>query len=409
MRPLVRLACIALFALVSACAQKAAPPPSLPPAAQATPSPAPAKPVPPVPNRQSLPAGPVTPQVAPVGGTLVGIVLPLSGPSATIGNAMLNAAQMALFELASPDLTLLPFDSTGTAEGAADAVRQAIGQHVDIIVGPVFAAEARAATPIAEAARVPLLSLSADVSVAGHGTYVVGFLPGLQAVRISQYAASQGKMRQAILAPSNEYGRRVVAAVTNGIAGSGVILGPVEYYDPAGLDLAAPLKRLLANRNGDDAGFDALLLPDDGQRLRRVAEQWAAQGVPATSVTLLGTMLWDDAHPGDMPALSGGWYAMAPAAGFAEFAKRYAKDFGGPPPRLASLAYDATAIAAVLGKRSAHDFSPGILTNPQGFAGVDGLFRLNLDGTNTRSYAIKEVVPNGQPKEIVPAAKAFEG
>jgi len=63
----------------------------------------------------------------------------------------------------------------------------------------------------------------------------------------------------------------------------------------------------------------------------------------------------------------------------------------------------------VLGKRSAHDFSPGILTNPQGFAGVDGLFRLNLDGTNTRSYAIKEVVPNGQSKEIVPAAKSFEG
>jgi ABC-type branched-subunit amino acid transport system substrate-binding protein len=340
---------------------------------------------------------------------MVGIVLPLSGPSAAIGTAMLNAAQMALFELASPDLTLVPFDSAGTPEGATEAVRLAIGQRVDIIVGPLFAAEARAATPIAEAAHVPLLSLSADQSVAGHGTYVMGFLPGLQAVRVAQYAASQGKARQAILAPSNEYGRRVVAAVTNGLAASGVTLGPVEYYDPASLDLTAPLKRLLVNRQGDDAGFDALLLPDDGQRLRRVGEQWAAQGVPADRVTLLGTMLWDDAHPGDIPSLAGGWYAVAPSAGFTEFAKRYAKAFGGPAPRLASLAYDATAITAVLGKRSAHDFSPGILTNPQGFAGVDGLFRLNLDGTITRSYAIKEVIPNGQPKEIVPAAKSFEG
>ena len=322
---------------------------------------------------------------------------------------MLNAAQMALFELASPELTVLPFDSMGTAEGAAEAVRQAVGQHVDIIVGPLFAAEARAATPIAEAAHVPLLSLSADQSVAGHGTYVMGFLPGLQAVRIAQYAATQGKTRQAILAPNNEYGRRVVAAVTNGMNGTGVTVGPVEYYDPAALDLAAPFKRLLANRNGDDAGFDALLLPDDGQRLRRTAEQWANQGIPADRVALLGTMLWDDAHPGDIPALTGGWYAVAPSAGFTEFAKRYAKSFGGQPPRLASLAYDATALAAVLGKRSAHDFAPGILANPQGFAGVDGLFRLNLDGTITRSYAIKEVVPNGQSKEIVPAAKSFEG
>lgn len=405
MRPLVRLACVALFALVSACAQKAAPPPQ-PPVAQAKPAPAPAKPSAAVPVKPSAPA---VPQVAPAGGTIVGIVLPLSGPSAGIGNAMLNAAQMALFELATPDLTLLPFDSAGTAEGAADAVRQATAQHADIIVGPLFAAEARAATPIAEAARVPLLSLSADQSVAGHGTYVMGFLPGPQALRAAQYAAGQGRMRQAILAPSNEYGRRVVAAVTNGLAGSGVTVGPVEYYDPSGLDLSGPLKRLLVHRQGDDAGFDALLLPDDGQRLRRAGEQWAAQGVPSDRVALLGTMLWDDARPGEIPSLAGGWYAVASSAGFADFAKRYAKSFNAQPPRLASLAYDATAIAAVLGKRSAHDFSPGILTNPQGFAGVDGLFRLNIDGTNTRAYAVKEVVPNGQPKEVAPAAKSFEG
>jgi ABC-type branched-subunit amino acid transport system substrate-binding protein len=340
---------------------------------------------------------------------VVAIVLPLTGSSSAIGTAMLNAAQMALFELAGPDLTLLPFDSAGTPEGAADAVRQAVAQRVDIVVGPLFATEARAATPIAEAAHIPLLSLSADQSVAGHGTYVMGFLPGPQAVRVAQYAASQGKTRQAILAPSNEYGRRVVAALTNSLSGSGVTFGPVEYYDPGSLDLTAPMKRLLVNRQGDDPAFDALLLPDDGQRLRRVAEQWAAQGVPADRVALMGTMLWDDAHPGDIPALAGGWYAVAPKAGFDEFAKRYTKAFGSQPPRLASLAYDATAIAAVLGKRSAHDFSPGILTNPQGFAGVDGLFRLNLDGTITRSYAIKEVVPNGQSKEIVPAAKSFEG
>jgi ABC-type branched-subunit amino acid transport system substrate-binding protein len=197
------------------------------------------------------------PQVAPAGGTLVAILLPLSGPSANLGTALLNAAEMALFELAGPDLTLLPFDSAGTAEGAANAARQAIGQRADIIVGPLFAAEVRAVGPLAEAAHIPVLSLSADVSVAGHGVYVMGFLPGPQAVRVAQYAASQGKTRQAILAPANEYGRRVANAVQNGLDGSGVALGPVEYYDPAALDLTPVLKRLLANRKDDDAGFDA--------------------------------------------------------------------------------------------------------------------------------------------------------
>lgn len=408
MRPLLRLASLALLALIASCAEKA-PPPAAPAPVIAAPAKPSGRPNQPLPAHPGLPAGQGTPLVAPPGGTMVALLLPLSGHSAAIGAALMNAAQMALFELAGPDLTLLPFDSAGTPEGAAEAARQAVAQHADIIVGPLFATEARAVSPIAAEARVPVLSLSADQSVAGHGTYVMGFLPGPQAVRSALYAASQGKLRQAILAPSNEYGRRVVGAVTNGVGGAGITLGPVEYYDPAALDLSANLKRLLAGRNGDDPGFDALLLPDEGQRLRRTAEQWAAQGVPPDRVTLLGTMLWDDAHPGDIPALAGGWYAVAPSAGFADFARRYAKAYRSQPPRLVSLAYDAMAIAAVLGKRSAHDFSPGILTNPQGFAGVDGLFRLNLDGTITRAYAIKEVVPNGQPKEIVPAAKSFEG
>ena len=408
MRRLVQSACLVLVMLAAACSS---PPPAPPPvvaAAPAKPAPTP-KPAPTAPAKPGKPLPPAVPQVAPAGGTMVAILLPLSGPSANLGNALLNAAQMALFELAGPDLTLLPFDSAGTADGAANAARQALAQHVDIIVGPLFATEARAVAPLAGAARVPVLSLSADQAVAGPGTYVMGFLPGPQAVQVALYAASQGKMRQAILAPSNEYGRRVANAVSNGLSGSGVTVGPIEYYDTAALDLTPVLKRLLANRKDDDAGFDALLLPDEGQRLRRAGEQWAAQGIPAGRVTLLGTMLWDDAHPGEQPALYGGWYAAAASAGFADFANRYGKAYNAAPPRLASLAYDATAIAAVLGKRSAHDFSPGILTNPQGFAGVDGLFRLNLDGTITRSYAIKEVVPNGVSREIVPAAKSFQG
>jgi ABC-type branched-subunit amino acid transport system substrate-binding protein len=407
-RRLHQSACLSLLILVAACSSP--PPPAPPPVVVAAkPAPAPVKPVPVKPSRPLPPTSPGLPQVAPAGGTMVAILLPLSGPSATLGNALLNAAQLALFELAGPDLTLLPFDSAGTTDGAAAAARQAIGQHADIIIGPLFAAEVRAVSPLADAARIPVLSLSADQSVAGHGTYVMGFLPGPQAVQVALYAAGQGKMRQAILAPSNDYGRRVATAVINGLSGSGVTLGPIDYYDPAALDFTPVLKRLLANRKDDDPGFDALLLPDDGQRLRRVGEQWAAQAVPDGKVTLLGTMLWDDSHPGDQPALYGGWYAAAGAGGFADFANRYSKAFGAPPPRLSSLAYDATAIAAVLGKRSAHDFSAGILTNPQGFSGVDGLFRLNLDGTITRSYAIKEVVPNGNAKEIVPAAKSFEG
>jgi hypothetical protein len=118
-------------------------------------------------------------------------------------------------------------------------------------------------------------------------------------------------------------------------------------------------------------------------------------------------MVWDDARLGDQPALAGAWFAAAPAAGFADFARRYNAAFAAQPPRLASLAYDAAALAMVLGRQGNHDFSVGMICNPQGFAGIDGLFRLRPDGAIERAYAIKQVVPAGPAREIQAAATSF--
>ena len=92
----------------------------------------------------------------------------------------------------------------------------------------------------------------------------------------------------------------------------------------------------------------------------------------------------------------------------ADFDGRYAKAFGVKPPRLAALGYDATALAGVVARRSAHDFSPGVLTNPLGFSGVDGIFRLRPDGTVERGYAVMEVQPVAPPREVDPAPAQFQ-
>ena len=54
----------------------------------------------------------------------VAILLPLSGPNADLGKAMLDAAQLALFTTGNDRLTLVPRDTTGTADGAANAAKR---------------------------------------------------------------------------------------------------------------------------------------------------------------------------------------------------------------------------------------------------------------------------------------------
>ncbi|HCS23234.1 MAG TPA: penicillin-binding protein activator, partial [Rhodospirillaceae bacterium] len=51
--------------------------------------------------------------------------MPMSGRSGDLGQAMLKAAQLALFDVGSATFELMPLDTQSTPEGAAAAARQA--------------------------------------------------------------------------------------------------------------------------------------------------------------------------------------------------------------------------------------------------------------------------------------------
>src|SRR5271165_7071614 len=70
-----------------------------------------------------------------------GLILPLSAPgnAGLAGQAMRNAAEMALAEFNAPNIQLLVKDDGGTAEGARQGAQQALDEGAEIILGPLFA------------------------------------------------------------------------------------------------------------------------------------------------------------------------------------------------------------------------------------------------------------------------------
>src|SRR5712691_3988499 len=94
-------------------------PPALPPPPESAPPPEEAPPPAP-----AGPAGHVP--LAPGEKAMLGLLLPLSGQNASLGQGMLDAAQMALFDIPNGRVALLPRDTRGTAEGAAAAAREAL-------------------------------------------------------------------------------------------------------------------------------------------------------------------------------------------------------------------------------------------------------------------------------------------
>jgi len=323
----------------------------------------------------------------------VALLLPLSGKHAALGQAMLNAAQLAVFDMAPQNFELMPRDTGGTPESAALAARDAMASGAQLLIGPLFAADVAAVKPLVQTSNVNMLALSTDVSLAEPGAYVMGFAPAPQVDRVVAYAAQQGAKRFAAIVPPTPYGALVQKAFEASVRRQG---GAVVASLPL-----AKLAELAAQKDS----IDALFLPFGGNELKQLAAQLETAGFDRNKVHMLGTGLWDEAGIGSAPLLVGGWYAASEPDARAAFIANYAKTYGQEPPRLATLAYDATALAAVLATQGGH-FDRASLGNPSGFAGLDGIFRFTSGGQAERGLAIDEVTATGN-RVIDPAPSTF--
>src|SRR5688572_6130249 len=332
----------------------------------------------------------------------VALLLPLSGSNAKLGEALLHGAEMALFETADDRFALLVKDTGGSPDGARLAAESAVAEGARLILGPLFGPQVAAAGPVARAAAVPMVSFSTDLGVSGDGVWVMGILPKIQVQRVVGYTASRGLRRVAVLAPATAYGDAVVNALYQTAARTGAAIGQIQRYAPEQTDLSPLVKGLGRDMN-------AVLLPEGGNRVRVLAPLLAYHDIDPAQVKFLGTALWDDPTLGLEPTLIGGWFAAPEPGPWADFSKRYRELYAEAPPRLATLAYDATALASVLARApTGADFSPATLTQPNGFAGIDGIFRLTAEGAVERGLAVLEVRREG-PVVIDAAPETFEG
>ena len=161
---------------------------------------------------------------------------------------------------------------------------------------------------------------------------------------------------------------------------------------------------------GRTPSFDALLLPEGGVRLKQIAHQlWAAgSGSIPHKVRLLGSGLWDDPAIVSEPALYGGWFAASPP----EAAPRIRNPVPGDvwartaSARLACFRRGRARRGFGPERRDREPFAHEAILNPNGFTGVDGLFRFTQEGLVQRGLAVMEVQQQGTVV-VSPAPASF--
>ena len=339
------------------------------------------------------------------GSVRVALLLPRSagGNGAATATAFRNAAELAMRDFPGADIAITVYDTAGTPAGAQAALSTALQQGSEIVLGPVFSAEVAAVAPQARQAGVPVVAFSSDANVAGPGVYLLSFLPSDDVNRIVGYSASQGRKSFAALLPDNAYGGVAEAAFRTAVAANGGRIVAIERYEAS--DASIQAKAAAIARAG--AEIDALLLPDGGDAAPALAQALAAAGVSRARVQFLGSGQWDDPRILNSPALVGGWFPAPASQGFESFSQKYQAAYGAPPPRNATLGYDATVLAAGLVRRFGNErFQLQVLTGANGFAGIDGVFRFLPSGITERRLAVYEVTGSGA-RLVAPAARSF--
>lgn len=347
----------------------------------------------------------------------VALLVPLTGPGAEIGESISNAAQMALFDSGSESFELSPRDTHGTPAGAAAAAQAAIQDGAQLILGPLMADDVRAVTPIAQSANINVIAFTTDAKQAGPNTFIMGFLPVGQVQRVVSYAASKGIHSIGVIAPQTEYGNAVLDAYTSAAAMAGIQTVDVLRSRPGDTNISASIQKFSNNdarkkSPGMRAPFDAVFMPVGGTDAQTIGNLLSYYDLDAKNVRRLGTGLWDDAVVSHENNLAGGWFAAPDPTARKVFEQKYQSTYGTAPSRLASLGYDATALAAVLAKsgqarQGAPAFDRSAITNPNGFSGIDGIFRFRTDGLAERGLAVLEL-RNGSSLVVDPAPRSFQ-
>ncbi len=317
----------------------------------------------------------------------VALLVPLSGGNAEVGQALANAANMALLDTNAQDLRITTYD---TATGAGSAAARAISDGNKLILGPLLGDNVTPILAQARPAGVPLISFSNDTSVAANDVFVMGITPDQSITRTVKFASATGSNSFAALIPNGDYGARAEAAFSTAVRASGGNVVASERYDRGNTSILSAARRLRAK-----GGFDTVLIAD-GARLS-VTAAGSMRPTGGTSPRLLGTELWSRENElATKEAMRGALFASVSDRRFDQFSTSYRGRFRTAPHRIATLGYDAVLLTL----RIARDWKPGSafplsqMRDEGGFLGLDGAFRFRRDGVVERSMEVRQIGDN---------------
>lgn len=339
----------------------------------------------------------------------IGVFMSTTGTTANFGISSVNGIKMAADEINAAggingkQVELLVQDDRSDASEAATIVTKFVTQdQVNAVIGEVASSRSIAAAPIAQNAKIPMLTPSStnpDVTKKGDFIFRSCFIDPYQGAAIAQFAAKTlGAKTAAIMVDrKNDYSTGLEKVITETFTKFGGKMVATQSYQEGDQDFNAQLTSLKG------ANPEVIFVPGYYNDVGLIAKQARDKGI---TVPLIGGDGWDSEQLYKIggTALNGSYftnhyspYDTDPKV--VKFVNDYKARYNSTPDALAATAYDAANIMFDAIKRSKSLSGPDIrdaLQATNAFPGVTGTVTFNQNRDAVKPIVMIEIKDGGK-------------
>jgi len=351
----------------------------------------------------------------------IGAVLDITGAGASLGVPERKTLELLAKQLNDAGgingrkVELIIEDNQSTEDGAAKAMNEMVSKKVDIVLGASRTGPSLAMRAIAESAKMPMISLAANVRIVDGATWVFKTAQNDSVVleNIIDYARSKGWKTIGLLRDASGYGEGVAETLTELGKPHGITVSQVEKFAPDATDFTAqminirnanadvnliwgiPPAAALAQKSYRQLGITTPLLQSHGignQVFLDTAGD-SADGLVAP----LGRLLVADQLPDSDPQ----------KAVLTKFLADYRAAYNEDPSTFAGHAWDAFQLAVEAFKAVGTDKQKvrDYLEQVNGFVGVTGVYRMTpKDHSGLGKDALVLVTVSGGKWQLLPTS-----
>lgn len=340
---------------------------------------------------------------------LVGTVFPMTGGIATYGQESMNGINLALKKINQEKikghtLKLISEDNKSDAVETANAVRKLA--HVDkviAILGAVASSNTLAGAPIAQEAKVPLMTpASTNEAVTKKGNYIsrTCFTDAFQGVVMAKFAKDTLKLTKAaiIIEASSDYSKGLAKVFKESFSKMGGKIIDEEFsYQTGDNDFRTLLRKLSRSKP------EVIFLPGYYEEAGLILSQARSMGITAP---FLGTDGWDSPKLQEKAGEKGivGNYMSSHFSAddvdpmVANFVKDYENTYKQKPGAMAALGYDGILVLADSLRRAKtltrKDLQKAIVST-NNFQGITGNITLDKNRNAKKSAVVLETTAKG--------------